>query len=91
MEEKVLTTPLMPVKAVCSTWPPSTAVSFVHTLPVKTSQFVQWTHVKQQPNSSRGGHSVHLSGSEQTPAAVTTESVAATTFTTVTPQSQCGH
>lgn len=36
-------------------------------------QFVQWTYVKQQPNSSQGGHCVHLSRNEQTLAAVTTE------------------
>lgn len=53
----------------------------------QNSRFVKWTHVKQQPNSSRGGHSVRLSGTEQTPAAVRTQSAAATTLTTLTPQS----
>lgn len=61
-------------QSVCSTWSPSIARSLVHTAPVKTASLHNG-HVSNGSLSAAGErHSVHLSGTERAPAAVTTES-----------------
>lgn len=67
-------------QSVCSTRSPSTEVSFVHTAPVKTASLHNGHMSNSSLTAAAERHSVHLSGTEQTPAAVTTESTSAATF-----------